>query len=131
MVRLANAFQDKNEKQSYLDAAARFRLPYWDIIMPRNDEQTEPPRGQTKIDPTAIWGCPEILKAKSVYVKLPDGDPDKKKDGFWTIDNPLATFKFPKAAEYQDSKNHKVERQPLVMNQTCAAQSEALSAYTD
>lgn len=126
MVRQANAFQDQDEKQSYLDAAARFRLPYWDIVMPRNDEQTKPPPGQTKVDPTAIWGCPEILKARSVYVKLPNGDPEKKKNGFWTIDNPLAVFKFPSPADFQDST-----RRQLDMEEKCAAQIETLSIFAD
>ena len=123
MVKQAKAFQDKDDKKSYLDAAARFRLPYWDIVMPRNEKQTE--------DPKAIWGCPEILKVKSVYVKLPNGDPKKKKNGFWTIDNPLAVFKFPTAAEFKDSENHGVKREQLVMLETCAAQIEALPVFTD
>ena len=131
MVRQANAFQDEDEKQSYLDAAARFRLPYWDIVMPRNEEQTEPEPGQSKIDPAAIWGYPKILRAESVFVKLPNGDPANKKDGFWTIDNPLATFKFPEAAEFENSKSHGVRRTPLDMGKKCAAQTEALSIITD
>ena len=131
MVRQASAFQDEDEKQSYLDAAARFRLPYWDIVMPRNDKPTKPPPGQTTVDPAAIWGCPEILKVKSVYVKLPSGDPEKEKNGFWTIDNPLAVFKFPTAAEFHDSESHGVERRRLVMPQESAAQIEALSVFTD
>ena len=131
MVRQASAFKDKDEKQSYLDAAARFRLPYWDIIMPRNDEQTEPPPGQTEADPTAIWGCPEILKAKSVYVKLPKGDPEKEKNGFWTIDNPLAAFKFPRAEEFQRSIDEGVQRKLLVIPQRCATQIEASSVSID
>ena len=131
MVRQAKAFQDEDEKQSYLDAAARFRLPYWDIIMPRNDEPTKPPPGHTEIDPTVIWGCPRILKAKSVYVKLPNGDPEKKKNGFWTIDNPLAVFKFPRAEDFQRSKDQGVERKLLDIPQTCGAQIEALAVFTD
>ena len=131
MVRQANAFQDKDEKQSYLDAAARFRLPYWDIVMPRNDEQTKAPPGRSRIDPTAIWGCPEILKAENVYVKLPNGDPKKKKNGFWEIKNPLAGFKFPEDVEYRDSEDQKVRRKRLVMGETCAGRLEVLSVFTD
>ena len=68
--------------------------------MPRNDEQTTPPPRKKDVDPTAIWGCSEILKAKTVFVKLPNGDPKKSKDVFWIINNPLASFTFPSAEDF-------------------------------
>ena len=124
MVKQANACPNENERKVYLDAAARFRLPYWDIIMPRNEEQTTPPPGKNKLDPRAIWGCPEILKAKTVFVKLPNGDPNESKDGFWTINNPLALFTFPNDQEY--AKHSK--RKQLVLEKGCVAQLFILSS---
>ena len=122
MVKQANAYPDETERKVYLDAAARFRLPYWDIIMPRNEEQTTAPPGKEKPDPTAIWGCPGILKAKSVFVKLPK-DPKESKDGFWTINNPLALFNFPKDQEH---KKHP-ERKHINWQPGCVVQFLILS----
>ena len=124
MVRQANAYPNKNERKIYLDAAARFRLPYWDIIMPRNEEQTTPPPGKDNPDPAAIWGCPEILKAEKVFVKLPKGDPNKSENGFWTIDNPLVLFKFPNPQEYGEHR----ERNKLELGKGCVAQSFILGS---
>ena len=107
MVKQAKGYS-KEEKQVYLEAAARFRLPYWDIIMPRNDEQVEPPPGKTRIDPTAIWGCPEILKVEEVFVKLPENHPDKIQGSIWNkIKNPLASFAFPTGQEYKSHPERK------------------------
>ena len=119
MVKQANAYPNEDERNIYLDAAARFRLPYWDIVMPRNEKQTRPPPGKDKIDPTAIWGCPEILKAENVFVKLPNGDPNKSKDGFWTIKNPLAFFAFPEKEEY----GKHTDRTQLKLAKGCVIQS--------
>ena len=103
MVRQANDYSDKEQRQTYLDAAARFRFPYWDLIMPRKDE--------TNSDPTTVWGCPDIFRAEDVYVKLPKGDSAKDEKGFSKIRNPLACFTFPNA---QEREQHP-ERKTLVM----------------
>jgi hypothetical protein len=103
MVKQAKLYADPDERKAYIDAAARFRLPYWDLVMPRNDYvETEKPNTQT------IWGCPQILKEKDVFVRLPKNSPNVDK-GFSKIPNPLFSFQFPKDQEW---KQHQ-ERTPL------------------
>jgi len=95
MVRVANEYSTDAEKAMYRAAAARFRLPFWDIVMPRN-KQDGP------VD--TVWGVPAILAKKDVYVKLPE--PTKNaKDGFDTIPNPLYSFTFPTTEERKDAKS--------------------------
>ena len=117
MVKQANLYEG-NDKTVYLDAAARFRLPYWDLIMPRN--KLSKPAPEKESDPASIWGCPEILKARKVFVKLPKGDPAKVKGGFWEIDNPLAYFTFPDGEEFtnytKQNKDSQVKRNKLVFD---------------
>jgi len=95
MVKQAEAFENVDERRVYLDAASRFRLPYWDLIMPRN--------GPGRIDlndPTTIWGCPKILKQEHIWVKYPNNNPDINK-GFKQILNPLYSFYFPVEKEWK------------------------------
>lgn len=99
MVEQAKAYPDEKQRKTYLDAAARFRFPYWDLIMPRKEE--------TNSDPTTIWGCPEIFKAKDVYVKLPGDDPAKDEKGFSKRKNPLAFFTFPNDEERRQHPERK------------------------
>ena len=99
MVEQAKAYLDEEQRKTYLDAAARFRLPYWDLIMPRKEE--------TNSDPTTIWGCPAIFKAKDVFVKLPGDDPEKDEKGFSKIKNPLASFAFPNDQELRQHPKRK------------------------
>lgn len=105
MVKQAQAYAKEDERKIYLDAAARFRLPYWDLIMPRN--KPAPATGGTKPDPTTIWGCPAIFKQKEVFVKLPKDDPKKDKNGFSKIDNPLAYFTFPNDKDWTQHPDRK------------------------
>ncbi|KAI9845231.1 MAG: hypothetical protein M1837_004986 [Sclerophora amabilis] len=74
----------EDEKQKYETAAAQFRLPYWDPIMPRN-----PTKKSGKLD-EKIFGVPKILSQKRVFVN--HWDKSKPKD----IENPLQQFSFPK-----------------------------------
>ena len=111
MVKQAELYTKQADKDRYLAAAARFRLPYWDLIMPRNAPKTPP--GSQKPDPRTIWGCPDILKNSKVYVKLPKPNSQTDLHGFNSIDNPLATFVFPTADEF---KNHP-ERIQLEMDE--------------
>ncbi len=82
-------YETPEERQVYLDAAAQFRLPYWDIVMPRN------PYNKNKKDETHIFGCPQILKEEWVWVREPGNNP-KFHNGFSHIRNPLFSFYFPK-----------------------------------
>ena len=73
----------------YKNAALRFRLPYWDPYLPRNHVERQDPV------PEEIWGLPQILAAKWVYVQRPG---DKKLD---YIENPLYIYKMPEEESVQ------------------------------
>ena len=100
MVKQANQYSGA-EKDTYNKAAARFRLPYWDIVMPRNEYE----KGQRA---DTVWGCPAILKKEKVTVRLPEPTPNAK-EGWDSIDNPLYSFEFPKPKEYEESKRVPVQ----------------------
>ena len=100
MVKIAKQYKNPVDRKAYEDAAARWRLPYWDLIMPRNDLK----EGDL---PNAIWGIPQILKAHQVYVKTPE-----KPDEFTKIDNPLYSYKFPSEEEREEAET---PRKPLPM----------------
>lgn len=86
MQKKANEFTDQKGKQHYLDALKRFRLPYWDPVMPRFNmaQGTELKK---------MFGMPEILSRSEVWVM----DPQKDKT---SIANPLHHFKFPEQSDY-------------------------------
>lgn len=92
MVAQAEKYKDEAERQMYRDAAAMFRLPFWDIVMPRSK--------QTSGEATSIFGCPEILKREEVFLKLPEGHEDRKSptEKFTKLPNPLASFIYPQNA---------------------------------
>lgn len=96
MVRLADTYPTEQEKSVYQDAAARFRLPYWDLIMPRNELKVGARRD-------TIWGFPEVFKNSHVFVRQPGRDQDTDEDGYNLIPNPLFTFKFPTQEEHDKS----------------------------
>jgi hypothetical protein len=98
MVKQADLYSGA-EKDAYRKAAARFRLPYWDIVMPRNK--------YTGGRSDTVWGCPAILKVERVTVRLPKPTANAK-DGWDSIRNPLYSFVFPKPEEYQKSKRVQV-----------------------
>ncbi|OCL06436.1 hypothetical protein AOQ84DRAFT_390181 [Glonium stellatum] len=92
MIKQAHEYPSEDQRKIYLDAAARFRLPYWDPITPRKAQDVHRP-GE-KEDPKTIWALPDIFKKDEVFVKLPKNDPKNNKD-FSKIANPLASFTFP------------------------------------
>ena len=53
----------EEEKNLYQNAANRFRLPFWDPLLPRNKVDN------TGVLDNRIWGIPKILGAKDVWVK--------------------------------------------------------------
>ena len=101
MINQANKFQDQTEKQKYLDAAAKFRLPYWDMFMPRNKQQGN--------DMTTIFGLPQLLKAENVFLKEP-GAPKE----FVSRPNPMYKFVFPTSDEWK--KPRKTSRRQMNFN---------------
>ncbi|KAL9113600.1 MAG: hypothetical protein Q9227_002338 [Pyrenula ochraceoflavens] len=90
MVELVQEWLPETERATQLNAARRFRLPYWDYWKPRGGPVTFPGvrnGGQTSFD--YDFRIPDIFVAKKVMVRKPKGtklDP---------IDNPLVSFKFP------------------------------------
>lgn len=76
----------------YEAAAARFRMPYWDPLMPRYKQ-----RPNSSND--SIMGTPKILAVKQVYVWPPVPRQPGELD---LIDNPLYSFRYPTAREYAE-----------------------------
>ena len=79
---IAKQYTSEPEKTRYQQAASRFRIPFWDPLLPRNRVS------RTSTLDEGIWGVPEILAAERVWVKYP-GVQDLK-----DIDNPLYAYKF-------------------------------------
>lgn len=100
MEKVADQYSTEGDRAIYGAAAARFRLPFWDIVMPRNKP------GAGEFD--EIWGLPSILAAKEVFVKLPQPT-GAAKDGFDVIKNPLYSFDFPSVDQRQEA-NEKLGR---------------------
>lgn len=96
MKRQASKYPTDALRKTYAAAAERFRLPFWDIVMPRY-----PWASGSKLE--TVWGCPAILKAAKVYVKKPvPVKPDAK--GFDQINNPLFSFVFPSEDDLTKAK---------------------------
>lgn len=132
MVRLAGTYPTQQEVNLYSDAAARFRLPYWDLIMPRNELKTG-----DRYD--TVWGFPEVFKNKAVFVRQPIRDEKTDKDGFNEIANPLATFVFPTEGEHNESGRVKLNMEyeharshstPANLLQSKLLQHQANHTYT-
>ena len=85
MTDIANQWTNEHERTKYLQAADRFRLPFWDPLLPRN--KVTPIIGKDLNN--KIWGAPLILTKPKVYVKKPNEKTQTE------IDNPLASFKWP------------------------------------
>ena len=94
MVQIANDFKktDSKEGDKYLAAAARFRLPYWDVVMPRKERKS----GSA---PASIWACPELCAKEEVYVRKP-----AKPKELVPIDNPMCFFRFPDEDAYAKAR---------------------------
>jgi tyrosinase len=103
-------------KSAYVDAAAKFRLPYWDYHRPRDYNAHFPgvfrkSTGEFRQGSTYFpydFCVPQILTLDKVKVKMYPDDELKE------IDNPLSRFSFPngslsdndwKIAGYNDPKN--------------------------
>lgn len=107
MAQIADQYPVEQERKVYQAAVARFRLPFWDLIMPRN-KYVENKRV------SAVWGTPAILAAKNVYVKFPKPTP-KADRGFDIIANPLYTFTLPTPDERMTA-NKKLGRAVLTLS---------------
>lgn len=97
---IAGLFTNEPEKTLYKAAADRFRMPYWDPVMPRNKPSASAV-GSKKVD-ESIWGLPKILGAERVYVIKPGSQQPVE------VDNPLYSFTFPSEATLKDKG-----RQPI------------------
>ncbi|KAJ5628581.1 hypothetical protein N7490_010809 [Penicillium lividum] len=83
---IAESFGDDEGRLSYLSAADRFRLPYWDPTLPRNEGTDN--NGTFSEE---IWGFPLIFRQRKVWVKRPHGKMATQ------IHNPLFSFALPDA----------------------------------
>ena len=102
MAEKAEEFSEEEGRQHYLDALPRFRLPYWDPVLPRrpwnNDDSSLPQQERFR----NIFGMPEILSAQEVQIMVP-GQKEAQ-----SIENPLYKFTFPSDDEYAATKRSKV-----------------------
>lgn len=94
---IAKRFTKEPERSMYQNAADRFRLPFWDPLLPRNNPPNDPllPRSNVPITKFSedLFGIPKILAAPTVHVKIPQEDSSVVEDHKFT--NPLYSFKFP------------------------------------
>lgn len=102
MNQIAARYPDKY-KAMYLDAASRFRLPFWDPVMPRYRDDSNA-TDSAKQEVTWFWGVPVIFKTKEVYVKYPE-----KPDELKPMPNPMYQFTFPEATAYDTAKRRAVD----------------------
>ncbi|KAK3069337.1 hypothetical protein LTR53_012400 [Teratosphaeriaceae sp. CCFEE 6253] len=95
MVSIARSYTDPAWQKTYLDACDRFKLPYWDVCMPRN-KTSEGATAKVKAANGNIWrwGFPKIFKTKDVFVRLPNSPTQ-----LTLMPNPLYQFSFPKQVE--------------------------------
>ncbi|KAH8657404.1 common central domain of tyrosinase-domain-containing protein [Tricladium varicosporioides] len=87
------------QRAVYQKAATRFRVPFWDPILPRNKV------ANTGRFDEKIWSIPKICAAKQVWVKRPSS-PNKLEQ----IPNPLYAYKF------QNDAPNKKGRIPIAYN---------------
>lgn len=92
MINQANQYKNPADRAKYLDAAARFRLPYWDPIMPRKQRDPTGPL-------STVWGLPLILSLENIYVRTQSA-PDR----LIPMRNPLYSFKFPTLDEWDQPR---------------------------
>jgi hypothetical protein len=96
---IAKRFTKEPEKSIYQNAADRFRLPFWDPLLPRNKVST----AEFSQD---MFGMPKILGAKTVHVKIPKEDGSVVTNDAYK--NPLYSFIFPETEILQEKG-----RQPI------------------
>ena len=80
------------DKPKYQIAAGRFRLPFWDPVMPRSkmDKTKQAKTEKEKMEQIkSVFGIPDILSRSEVYVVHWNANGPK------TIPNPLQSFVFP------------------------------------
>ncbi|CVL03756.1 related to tyrosinase precursor (monophenol monooxygenase) [Fusarium mangiferae] len=82
----------EEQKKKYLDAAQKFRIPYWDYYRPRDKAKTTFPGVTNPKDGTTTapfdWGAPQIFTMPQVMVKrLPDNE-------LISMPNPFFQFNF-------------------------------------
>ena len=82
MREVANEYKDVQDKTRYQFVAERFRLPFWDPYMPRNEKTV----GQGIEN---VFGVPKILQTEEVFVH------HYNKDFGLKMRNPLYRFDFP------------------------------------
>ena len=88
MRKIAAQYTDKHEKTLYESAADRFRLPFWDPVIPRNPVNKDVPLYDRVY--SGVWGLPKILTTEVIWVKKPHGKQMEE------MANPLYRFNFPK-----------------------------------
>jgi len=92
MVAVAERFSDKEGKAEYRKALKRFRLPYWDPVLPRKDTNKTLRVELERV--RSVFGMPQILSVPHVWVVKPG-------KGKVAISNPLHHYNFPSSDQYK------------------------------
>jgi tyrosinase len=91
MVEIAQSYTSATDKSMYLEAAQKFRLPYWDYYRPRDHISTFPGVVENRKDTKFPYkfGMPQIFTVSEVrYKSAPSNE--------WKLmPNPLRSFTFP------------------------------------
>lgn len=93
MQRIASQHESQDDKERYLDAAARFRLPYWDPVMPRN-------KLRAGAELKSVWCLPQLFGTPNVFVRLPESP-----DTLTKISNQMFQYSFPTEDEWNQPKD--------------------------
>jgi tyrosinase len=92
MVEVAQSYTKAEDKNTYLEAVQKFRLPYWDYYRPRDFDSTFPGVVENGEDTHFPYnfGIPQIFTVSDVMVRLAPSNEWKP------MPNPLRSFTFPK-----------------------------------
>lgn len=99
MVDIAKSYTKAEDQTTYLLAAQKFRLPYWDYYRPRDFDSNFPGVVRNRSDTNFPYrfGIPQIFIVSEVMVR-------KAPSNEWTsIPNPFKSFKFPKTNGMTDA----------------------------
>jgi tyrosinase len=98
MVNKAREYNDETIQKKYLDAASRFRFPYWDPCLPRQLKKGLDGDSHDSSGVPNEFGVPMIVSSPKVFVRFPESP-----DQLTSVDNPLYQYNFPDSYHYPNN----------------------------